>query len=299
MSTDKEIDDGLTEEERAALAEDEDETTDEGAGDDQDDAQAGDDGADGDAGDGNDANAGEDAAEAADDTQQAGDDAAAAAEPAAAPQQSAPVLIAQPLEDAQAKLADIATKKTDLVTRFDDGDITTKEYQQELDALNKAEREIEFAIHETKLAEKMEQQRLQNEWTATVNAFIGANDRYDPVKNPRMYQMLDMEVRAVAGTEEAKAMTGAQILRKAHENLAEAFGFADEQKQTPAQQQGKKTAAKPALPPSLDKVPAADTPDMSQGRFAGLDRLAQTNPIAYEEALMKLSDSEREAYLAA
>lgn len=299
MSTDKEFDDGLTDEERAALAEDEGETTDEGAGDDQDDAQAGDDGADGDAGDGDDANAGEDAAEAADDTQQAGDDAAAAAEPAAAPQQSAPVLIAQPLEDAQAKLADIATKKTDLVTRFDDGDITTKEYQQELDALNKAEREIEFAIHETKLAEKMEQQRLQNEWTATVNAFIGANDRYDPVKNPRMYQMLDMEVRAVAGTEEAKTMTGAQILRKAHENLVEAFGFADEQKQTPAQQQGKKTAAKPALPPSLDKVPAADTPDMSQGRFAGLDRLAQTNPIAYEEALMKLSDSEREAYLAA
>lgn len=297
MSTDKEFDDGLTDEERAALAEDDGENTDEGAGDDQDDAQAGDDGADGDAGDGNDANAGEDAAEAADDTQQAGDDAAAAAEPAAAPQQSAPVLIAQPLEDAQAKLADIATKKTDLVTRFDDGDITTKEYQQELDALNKAEREIEFAIHETKLAEKMEQQRLQNEWTATVNAFIGANDRYDPVKNPRMYQMLDMEVRAVAGTEEAKAMTGAQILRKAHENLAEAFGFADDQKQAPAA--GRKPIPRPALPPSLDKVPAADTPDMSQGRFAGLDRLAQTNPIAYEEALMKLSDSEREAYLAA
>jgi len=296
MSTDKEIDDGLTDEERAALAEDEDETTDEGADDDQDDAQAGDDGADGDAGDGDDADAGEDPAAAADDTQPAGDDAAAAAEPAAAPQQSAPVLIAQPVEDAQAKLADIATKKADLVTRFDDGDITTKEYQQELDALNKSEREIEFAIHETKLAEKMEQQRLQNEWTATVNAFIGANDRYDPAKNPRMYQMLDMEVRAVAGTEEAKTMTGAQILKKAHENLAEALGFAE---QKPAPAAGRKPIPKPALPPSLDKVPAADTPDMTQGRFAGLDRLAQTNPIAYEEALMKLSDSERDAYLAA
>lgn len=276
---DIEHDDGLTDEERAAL-------------------EDGDDGAEGDpAGndDGNNADAGGD-----DD----GDDPAANAddEPAepASPSRddgadpveevkTAPILVADAPADADTKLAEIATQKESLITQFDDGDITAKEYQQQLDALSKQEREVELAIHKAQLAADMEQQRLKNEWTTTVTSFIEANPIYKD--NPRLYRALDQEVRDVANSEEGKTLSGAKILAKAHENLAQAFGF--------------KPAIKPAgkppkaeLPPSLHGVPAADANDVQGGKYAALDRLASTNPIAYEEALMKLSDGERDAYLA-
>ena len=279
---DKEIDDGLTDEERAALEEDLDEG-------DEDETSI-DDGADSDADAGDDADAGETVAAAADDTVQA---AADAAEPAAAT--SAPILVVDAPTDADAKLKDIATAKDALIAQFDDGDITAKEYQQQLDALAKQEREIERAVERSALAAEMEQQRLKNEWAATVNAFIEINDVYNPTTNPRMYRALDQEVRDVAGSPEAKTMTGAQILAKAHENLAQAFGF-EAKKEAPA---GKvRRVPKPDLPPSLDKVPAAETLDVTSGKYGALDRLASTNPLAYEEALMKMSDRERDEYLA-
>lgn len=278
----KEIDDGLTDEERAALEEDIDEG-------DEDETSI-DDGADSDADAGDDADAGETVAAAADDTVQA---AAAAAEPAAAT--SAPILVVDAPADADAKLKDIATAKDALISQFDDGDITAKEYQQQLDALAKQEREIERAVERSALAAEMEQQRLKNEWAATVNAFIEINDVYNPTTNPRMYRALDQEVRDVAGSTEAKTMTGAQILAKAHENLAQEFGF-EAKKEAPA---GKvRRVPKPDLPPSLDKVPAAETLDVTSGKYGALDRLASTNPLAYEEALMKMSDRERDEYLA-
>jgi hypothetical protein len=279
---DKEIDDGLTDEERAALEEDIDEG-------DEDETSI-DDGADSDADAGDDADAGETVAAAADDTVQA---AADAAEPAAAP--SAPILVVDAPTDADAKLKDIATAKDALIAQFDDGDITAKEYQQQLDALAKQEREIERAVERSALAAEMEQQRLKNEWAATVNAFIEINDVYNPTTNPRMYRALDQEVRDVAGSPEAKTMTGAQILAKAHENLAQAFGF--EVKKSPPNAKVRRVP-KPDLPPSLDKVPTAETPDVTSGKYGALDRLASTNPLAYEEALMKMSDREREEYLA-
>ena len=279
---DKEIDDGLTDEERAALEEDLDEG-------DEDETSI-DDGADSDADAGDDAAAGETVAAAADDTVQA---AADAAEPAAAT--SSPILVVDAPTDADAKLKDIATAKDALIAQFDDGDITAKEYQQQLDALAKQEREIERAVERSALAAEMEQQRLKNEWAATVNAFIEINDVYNPTTNPRMYRALDQEVRDVAGSPEAKTMTGAQILAKAHENLAQAFGF-EAKKEAPA---GKvRRVPKPDLPPSLDKVPAAETLDVTSGKYGALDRLASTNPLAYEEALMKMSDRERDEYLA-
>ena len=271
---DIEHDDGLTDEERAAL-------------------EDGDDGTEGDP-----ANSNDGEGEVGETASPAGEEPAAAApsrDDGADPVEeakTAPILVVEPPADADDKLKAIATQKEELITKFDDGDITAKEYQQQLDALSKQEREIERALERATLATEMEQQRLKNEWTTTVTSFIEANPVYKD--NPRLYRALDQEVRDVANSEEGKTLSGAKILTKAHENLAQAFGFATTK---PAD----KTAGKPPkpdLPPSLHGVPAADANDVQSGKYAALDRLASTNPIAYEEALMKLSDGERDAYLA-
>jgi hypothetical protein len=282
-----EVDDGLTEEERAALTDENDE-----GGDTNEDDQ-GDDGEGGNGGDADAADDGDDADDAAaagrDDGEAAGD---GAEQQEAQAQQGAPLLVAQAPADADEKLAEIATKKDELIAKFDDGDITAKEYQQQLDGLGKQEREIERAVDKAAIAFDMEQQRLKNEWTSTTTSFLDANKVYRD--NPRLYRALDQEVRDVAVTDEGKAMTGAQILAKAHANLSEAFGL-----KTEAPKEGAKPGRKVVLPPTLGKVPAAEGSDTDGGKYAGLDRLATTDPLAYEEKLMSLSESERDAYLSA
>lgn len=285
-------DDGLTPEERAALGEDEGTATDTNTDANTDDAEAAA------AAEADKAKQDDEAAKATDDAKAA--EAAAAATPEAAAeapadgQQAAPILVAQPVADAEARLTDIATKKDALLTQFDDGDITAKDYQKQLDELSKQERKIEFEVHEAQLAAKLEQQRLQNDWNATCNAFIAEHAIYK--NNDRLYKALDAEVRELAAKPETAQWSGAKFLEEAHKNLKTAFGFNEpEAGSKPAESQRQQRE----LPPNLAKVPAANLEDTNGGRFAVLDRLANSDPIAYEEALNKLSATERDAYLAA
>ena len=283
--TDKnyDMDDGLTDEEREALN-DEDTIVaeaDPATGDDNDieeEAAAGDDPAD----------------------DKADTNAAAAAEPAAAaapestsedkPQQ-APILVAPSIEDADGKLSAIATQKESLLTQFDDGDITAREFQKAMDELNKQERQIELDVREAQLAAKMEAQRAQNEWIDTCNAFLESNPVYKD--NVRLYRALDAEVKELAQKPETANWSGAKFLAEAHKALAEAFNLPAANAPTNKQRRTDN------LPPNLAKVPAADVNDTDGGRFAVLDRLAATDPIAYEDALAKMPEAERNAYMAA
>lgn len=274
---DHDEDDGLTAEERAALAEDD--ALEEGQEDEQEEGEAAE----------QDEAADPPAPEGEQDGEQDGEQEASKEDGQEDPQDEVvqPIFVAEAPEDANTRLDQIKAEKDGLVAQYEDGDITAKEYQQKLDELYKQERDIEFQIQEARLAEKMREQQLRNEWAATVNGFIEANPIYK--ENERLYKMLDQEVKDVALSEEGKTMTGAQVLARAHKNLSEAFGLT---------KTDVRTKRRTDAPPSLHDVPAADANDVSGGKYAALDRLASTSPIAYEEALMKMSDAERDAYLA-
>lgn len=285
-------DDGLTDEERAALEDDEDgvsASADGGADNDNEDTSAGDSDAD-------DERAADAAtADAADAAKQAADAASAAAtnaDAAEASPQPAPILVAQAPEDAEARLKDIADQKESLLTQFDDGDITAREYQKKLDELSRQERNIELDLREAQLAAKLEAQRAQNDWISTCNSFIEANPIYKD--NQRLYRALDQEVRDLAAKPETANWSGQKFLEEAHKELAKAFNL-------PAANGSKPSSKRPTdnLPPNLAKVPAADVNDTDGGQYAVLDRLANTDPIAYEEALARMPQAARDAYMAA
>lgn len=285
-----EIDDGLTGEERAALTEDD------GGGEAASTIDA--DAAAEAAADGQGAEDDKQAEEAAAAAEQAnaadaGAD-AATAEPEAQPQ-PAPILVASPVEEANTRLTAIQGEKDALLDKFDNGDLTAREYQTQVDALAKEERKLEFQIHESELATKLENQRLQNDWVSTCDRFIDANPVYKD--NPRLYKALDAEVKELANDPKTANWTGQKFLDEAHKNLAEAFNLP--QAKSAAKDTSKKQAEdKRELPPNLSKVPAAEIEDTSGGRFAVLDRMATNDPIGYEEALAMLPQAERDAYLA-
>jgi len=246
---------------------------------------------------GTDADAGGDDATAA--GKPAAEPTAAAPEPEAAPSQAAqpaPILVAEAPSDADAKLADIATKKDDLAQKFDDGDITAKEYHSQLDALNKQERGIEMAQHKAQMANEMAEQQRLNAWYTQAQAFAIERGYTDQ----RRMNLIDAEVRAVATAD--PTLTGMQVLQKAHQNLIDA-GLAPNVAAKPAAPTAAPAAqakSKPVeLPPSIHKLPAADVDDTGAGEFAELDRLASTDPLKYEQTLAKMSEAQRDRYLAA
>lgn len=183
-----------------------------------------------------------------------------------------------------------------MLEKFDDGELTAKEMRAELERLNKAERQLEFQVHEAQLAAKMEEQSRMNAWVAQANAFAKEHGYAD---NQRKYFMLDQEVRAIAATPDGAKLSGAQILEQAHKNLVEAGIATPKAAPAAAKPAAKGKAPAPDLPPNLARVPAADVDDAAGGQWADLDRLATTNPIAYEAKLAAMSDADRDRYLAA
>lgn len=293
---------GLTDEEREALlSEDEEqqETDEEEGDDDGTDGESADDDDDSDGdGDGEDPDGAEDQS-SSDETEGAeGDDAEAdgaggdeSKEGEAARQQPAPILAAEDPGDAEERLTEIAQAKEKLIEQFDDGELTAKEYQLELDKLAKQEREIEQAQFKAQIAREMEETRAKNEWLATVNAFLNTNTRYK--ESPILYQTLDMTVRNLAAQEENQNLSGAEILAKAHEMITAELGLQDAKREN-----GKKTGSKKIdAPPTLARVPAADMTELENTRWSKLDRLMETDPERYERELAKLPEADREAYL--
>jgi hypothetical protein len=227
----------------------------------------------------------------------AGDDAGADDKPAA--QQPAPLLVAEAPADAEARLAAIDGKKGALLEQFDNGDITAKEYQTQLDALNKEERSIERAVEKAQLAAEIRQQQEVNNWMAQVQSFT-TKDHPEYSTSKVRWMALDAFVKEIGSKPENASLSGAQILAEAHKRVVEDLGEAPakagtkDAKSTTRPLKG--SSEKP--PTTLSKVPAADNTDVENGRWAAMDRLYETDPVAAEEKMMKWSESERDAYLA-
>lgn len=209
-------------------------------------------------------------------------------------------------EDAEAKLKDIAEKKGELADKFDNGDLTAREYQTELDTLSKEERKIERDLDKAQMARDM---RESTWFQQTVPAFLAEHTQYE--ENETLSAMLDAEVRRqqTAAHKAGEDPLSPTILAKAHKEIVKAVsgltGKAAEDDddaedvKTAADKAAKAAGKRKAPPKTLAKVPASDAEDTDDGgKFASLDRLADKDPIAFEDAFARLPEHEQEAYLA-
>jgi len=219
-----------------------------------------------------------------------GDDGGADTDDDEAPaQQPQPLLNAELPEGYEQKLADIETRRGDLDTKFDDGDLDTQEYRQALKSLEKEESAIQQQVFKAQLAQEMRENQERQAWIDTVTEFLDDNPAYR--EKDVLYTALDAKVKAIANSEEGAKLTGRQILRKAHQDISEQLGLSQEKAQ--AKKEGDKPAKpvkqakKRDVPPTLGKVPAADMTDTSEGgQFAKLDKLSG---LELEKELSRLS----------
>jgi hypothetical protein len=322
----------MTDEEREAMAPDEDEEADAGAegaeaAEGADAGAAEGEGAAAEAGEGTEAGEGE-AAESAEGAEgaEAGEGAEGAAAEATEPtaEEIAAAAAADAEVDADAaymaddgpatpdyKMPDKATEQlatleklgTDTAAKFDAGDMTAGEFYAKMGEISDAKGKLLSAIDKATTAQET---RVAHFIKRTVPSFLSAHPEYDRTKNPVLYRALDGEVRSLqeAAGQKGENYLSPAILRQAHINVSKAFGRTVEQAQAGQQQQQRpgKTKlpskdGKPDTPRTLARVPADQQDDLAGGKFARLDRLATTDTMAYEETLQKMPAAERDEYL--
>lgn len=211
-----------------------------------------------------------------------------------------PLLVATAPADADAQLKAIADQKLDLASEFDDGELTSREYMEQVDKLNKQERQIERQIEKAELAAEMAQQQAH---TAFLNEVANFTAGTPYVQSKAAWEMLDAAVRQVALAPENSGLTGRQVLEKAHAEvlkdpiMAMAFSAQKPAPAKPAATPENPTPAtkKPAAPVTLAHVPAAEISEAGEARFAVIERIK--DPEARAEAVAKMSTADRNAYL--
>lgn len=276
---------GLTPEELAALE-----------GDDEDDGE--------DDGDGDEGGSDDDTAPAPIDTASDPAPAVVVAAPAAAPAAAAPVPGADPLplevvQQINARVGEALAAKLDVAfTRYEDGEITADEYKAETRQINAS-----AAAARSEAEADHRHQAYRTVFAQAANAYQAQNPA---LWTPEHVTGFDRHVRAVTGNPAYDKMSPQQKLEAAHRLYA---SEADILGRTAPPVPGKTAAPAPkaTVPPrpkgeapvTLANIPAASANNASEGRFAALDRMVERGDSAGAEAMMaKLSDSERDAYLA-
>lgn len=232
---------------------------------------------------------------------------APAGEDANATQEQEPAKAAQPVplfkadvpEDIEAKFQAIDAREEALIEKFEDGDLTTREYNAELRKLNKERSDLEWVQRKAELSQESTQTQREQQWYNEVGSFVKTHPLIE--KNETMWNSFDAVLRKVtAETIAAGGWPGQADIDKAYKQWAEDLGIATdapapaaEKKDTPAAPAAKKELK---VPPTLAKVPAASHEDTDDGKYAYLDKLADEDPLEYEKALQKLSPAEWEEY---
>lgn len=230
---------------------------------------------------------------------------AAVAEPEPKPQAAAapaPILIIQAPADAKEQMERIAAEKDALLDKWESGEVTAKDYQKQLDALNDQRADIQAQVREAELAKKMEEQRIHNQWVADCNRFIADHPEYADVNSDRR-KLMDETIMALARMPSNQNLSNEKALAKAHRMVQVELGeIAPAQAKTPPAPQKvfQHKVPKPDIPPNVGNLPAAAMNDTSGGEFAALDALAKSGDIeAYETAVSRLTAAQAARYLRA
>lgn len=203
-----------------------------------------------------------------------------------------PLFDAKPVEDFEKKLADIKAAKAEVTRKVEEGDLTYGEADAEREKLNDQEYALRRDQDRYELSESTRQQQEKNSWERDCNSFMDAHPEYGASK--LRFQAINSLVVEMANDPANVGMTGQQLLNKAHETVVADLGVAPGAKNPPvAPKVPNKGVPIPEMT-GIGKIPAAEANDISENRFAHLDRL---KGLELEDALAKMPKADYDAYM--
>lgn len=179
-----------------------------------------------------------------------------------------------------------ATARKELRAKYNDGDITFEEYEDQSEQLNDKRQDLRDLKFKADLAQESSEQALINHWVSVINPFTAAHPELseDDVSKSAFDTYLRQTTAPVMN---AGGLPGQAEIDKAYAMWCKRFNF------TPAGGQQQTTTAKRDIkvPPTLGGLPAASATSVEDGKLAAIQRLSG---VEYEEALAKLSPAELE-----
>lgn len=209
-----------------------------------------------------------------------------------------PPLRAKAPDNADELMSQLAQEEEALAQKFDDGDITAREYRDSINKLNDQRDEIKWATREANLASKMQRQAEENAWHKDVQDFMTTTAANITKSNAAMVAFDDIVKKVTADPANANLSNRAQLekaFKVYNDEMSAAFGIKQDQ-QPAAKAPAPAPKAARNIPPTLARVPAAESENLDGGKFANLDRLAAMDPAAYEAAVAKMSEAERSQF---
>lgn len=192
-------------------------------------------------------------------------------------------------DDIDARMASIKEQKKALSAKFDEGEITVSEYDEQRDTLDDQYQDLREARFKAALAQEAIKSQEVNTWEQSCNEFLAKHP--DIAGDELKYNSFDVAVRMTTSDPANAKLSANEMLDKAFARWSSTFG-------APVQQEPVKQDKQKPIVPNIGGLPAADTTETDTNRFAALDGLIDSDPLRYQEELFKLSPSERAAYLA-
>lgn len=235
---------------------------------------------------------------------QAEADAAAKAKSEPEPEPEKPVMAPRPRgilndtlpEDYSQRVEANNTAQDELAQKYEDGDISFAEYNKGMRKLHEEAMDLREVKMRAEISEVSSTNSVQQHWDGLMGSFLTAHP--EAISTPVRQNAFDHILREItAPVMAAGGMPGQAEIDKAYARLAEEFGI--QAKQPDGDNGAQPPAAKKEnkVPPTLGAVPAAAHTDVDDGKWAALDRLADTDPMKYEETLQKMSEAERNEYM--
>ncbi len=188
------------------------------------------------------------------------------------------------------RMAQLAQAQQELAKSYEDGDFDLPEYQTKLRALSEAEWGLREAQLKATLAEEQRGQALAQRWQWEQEHFFaqGANRAYR--EDPMIGQAFSTAVQVLAADAGNDNKPMSWFLEEADRMTRQRFVVSA----APPSKAQRSTRTRPAVPPTLGHLPAAQAPETGGDEFGYLDKLSG---MALERALSKLSQADEQRWL--
>lgn len=244
----------------------------------------------------------------------AGDDGAGAGdEQAATPTRVEPIYQAQAAENLDAKLKELAQARREARRKYEEGELSEDQYDAELDRIEQERDTVNSARIRAEVSSEMTVQQLTREYQKTIASFFGdvkkAGFDYTDEANKGAMQYLDKTIKALAQAAEGDEgpELWREILNNAHMLTAAKFKIPTQK--AAGDEPGKdgktskavevarsRTPDLSKVPPTVGRGPSAGTPSVNSDEFSHLDGLSG---IALERAVARLTPDQQERWEAA
>ncbi len=263
---------------------------------------------DGDDGDDDDEDDDEPSDEVGDDDDQDGDadpetiaaanaDSAAAQPPASERQPAASYQAAVLPADFQEQISATHTAQSDLLQRFQEGDLEVSEYVAELSKITEQRDALMAAKIKAEISHEMEEQASAREWQQAVHRFldrVAKSEQVDYRTDAARARDLDTFVKVLANDPENAQQSSEWFLQEAHKLVnARRGGTVTATKDDPRPRPAPRKPDLKAVPKTLAHVPGSDGPGDVSDEFGNVDAL---DGLDLESAIARMTPAQREKY---